>query len=89
MTPGVGLLAAGVLIESVGLIALFASSVRWMPRMRRFWPCGSAIICAGCVASGAGDLILRHWFAGWFFLFMALVSLGIIAKVASTAPGVR
>ena len=85
MMLGTGLAVAGALLATVGLVILVGSLD---PRVRRFWPYGAAITCGGLVASGAGDLILRHWY-GWTALFMASVLLGIIAKVASTAPGVR
>ena len=82
---GAALQWAGLLASAAGLAVLLAS---FRPRVRRFWPFGAAILCAGCFALAAGDLISRDAL-GWAELFMASVLLGIIARVASTAPGVR
>ena len=85
MTLGGGLLTAGALIATAGVVIAFAASrTQW----RRFWPFGSAISCAGLAAAGAGDLIRQRWL-GWIFLLMASVLLAVIAKLATAAPGVR
>jgi len=81
----VALELAGLLIAVAGLIILVAS---FRPRMRRFWPFGATLESAGLICIGAASLTLHHWI-GYVLLFMAAVMLAIIAKVASTAPGVR
>ena len=77
---------AGLLIAAAGVAVGIIASFR--PRVRWFWPFGAALTCAGMAAAGTGSLMLHVWF-GWFLLFLASMMLGIIAKVASTAPGVR